>query len=105
MPDLDKLVGDLATEHDSLDAIVRGVSTEDWDEPTPAEGWSVRDQISHLAFFDDQARLATDDPDGFTAHLSDIAADPDAFMNEPLVEGRTWSPEKVLDNWRRARSE
>ena len=26
-----------------------------WDTPTPAIGWTIRDQISHLAFFDDVA--------------------------------------------------
>ena len=31
-----------------------------WDAPTPAVGWAIRDQISHLAFFDDVAvRSAT----------------------------------------------
>ena len=80
MPDLDKLIGDLAAEHDSLDAIVRDLPAERWDTPTPAVGWSVRDQISHLGFFDDQARLAVEDPDEFARRLTDIAADPDRFV-------------------------
>jgi uncharacterized protein (TIGR03084 family) len=41
------------------------LAAADWDRPTPAEGWEIRDQVSHLAYFDEQAALAATDPDRF----------------------------------------
>src|SRR5580704_13971169 len=43
-----------------------GLLDEDsWGLATPAAGWAVRDQVSHLAFFDDAATMAIVDPDAF----------------------------------------
>ena len=63
----------------------------------------MRDQISHLAFFDEQASLAAGDPDAFSASLGDIARDVDGFMQAPLERGRALSPSSVLEWWRGAR--
>ena len=42
---MDELIADLRAETADLERLLRpGV----WDLPTPAEGWSVRDQITHL---------------------------------------------------------
>ena len=40
---------DLADEHAVLDSIVADIDDAAWDTQTPAEGWTVRDEISHLA--------------------------------------------------------
>ena len=62
---MDPICDDLHAEHDVLDAIVAAVPEADWDRATPAEGWAVRDQISHLWFFDQRALLALTDPEEF----------------------------------------
>ena len=67
MPDMPSICRDLWGEHDALDQIVAALPDADWDKPTPAEGWTVRDQISHLHYFDDRALLAVTDPDAFKA--------------------------------------
>ena len=46
-----------------------------WDAPTPAVGWAIRDQISHLAFFDDVAVRSATDPDGFSSDYLPMMAD------------------------------
>lgn len=46
---------DLADEHRSLDGMVSELEAEAWYMPTPSPGWTLRDQIGHLAFFDDEA--------------------------------------------------
>jgi len=46
-----------------------------WDAPTPAVGWMIRDQISHLAFFDDVAVRSAIDPDGFSGDYLPMMAD------------------------------
>jgi len=43
------LLADLAAEERSLDAVVADLTEDQWRTPTPAEGWDVRDEITHLA--------------------------------------------------------
>jgi uncharacterized protein (TIGR03084 family) len=62
------LCGDLAAEHAELDALVAPLSEERWSLATPAEGWTIRDTILHLALTDEAARLAVADPAGFAAY-------------------------------------
>lgn len=104
MVDLISIVDDLGAEHADLDDLVAPLAPADWDRVTPAEGWSVRDQISHLAFFDEQAKLASADPEDFRAGLAAAATNVDAFMNGPLRRARTQPPDEVLAWWRTARA-
>jgi uncharacterized protein (TIGR03084 family) len=102
---LEDICADLAAEHDDLDALVAPLDTAGWDTPTPSEGWSVRDQISHLAFFDRAGTIAITDPDAFGASLQELLADVQGFMDAPLIAGRLLTPDEVLANWRGARSD
>jgi uncharacterized protein (TIGR03084 family) len=103
VPALEELTTDLAAEHADLDALVDGLDEAGFDTPTPAEGWSVRDQLSHLAWFDREAVRAAVDPEGFTATLPDALAD-EAFTERAVVEGRALSGAEVLAWWREARA-
>jgi uncharacterized protein (TIGR03084 family) len=103
--DLDLIRSDLADEHADLDAIVAPLEESSWDVPTPAEPWSVRDQISHLAFFDELATAASTRADDFLAGMATAAQDVDGFMNAPLEKGRAMPAPEVLGWWRGARAE
>ncbi len=46
----------------------------DWSRPTPAIGWTIHDQVTHVAFFDDAAVRAATDPDAFRADLDALVA-------------------------------
>lgn len=100
---LTSLVDDLGAEHADLDGVVVGLALDLWDEMTPAIPWTVRDQISHLAFFDEQGALAAVDPQGFLESLKAVS-DADAFMNEPLEKGRSLAVSQLLAWWRDART-
>ncbi len=80
---MDTLADDLAAETAVLRALVSPLGEEGWRQPTPAAGWSVGDQVSHLAHFDDVAVQSATDPDAFRAELGRTAADggisPDAI--------------------------
>jgi uncharacterized protein (TIGR03084 family) len=103
---LPELLEDLAHEHADLDAIVFRLPEEAWATPTLAEGWAVRDQISHLAFFDEMATQAIRDPEGFAALAEEATAramagaDP---MADHLARGRAMDGEELLAWWRGAR--
>ena len=68
-PTLDQLRKDLTAEQADLVRTADRLSDTDWARPTPAEGWTVRDQIAHLAYYDGAAALAMTDPVGFEAEV------------------------------------
>ncbi|HEX9066749.1 MAG TPA: TIGR03084 family metal-binding protein [Streptosporangiaceae bacterium] len=65
--DMRALADDLAAETAVLRDLVAGLDENGWRRPTPAAGWMIADQISHLAYFDDAAISSATDPEGFTA--------------------------------------
>lgn len=104
MPTIDELCADLAAEHASLDDVVAGLEETGWSAATPAEGWDVRDTISHLTFFDEQATLAIDDPPAFEEHKSGLVSAAAAGHEPDVAIGRGKPGETVLDRWRASRA-
>jgi uncharacterized protein (TIGR03084 family) len=72
--DMAALAADLAAESAVTRELVAGLDEGGWRTPTPAAGWDIADQISHLAYFDEIAVLAAVRPEKFRAEL---AAAPD----------------------------
>jgi uncharacterized protein (TIGR03084 family) len=72
--DMAALAADLAAESAVTRALVAGLDEVSWRTPTPAAGWDIADQISHLAYFDEVAVQSAVRPDEFRAAL---AAAPD----------------------------
>jgi uncharacterized protein (TIGR03084 family) len=104
--DFQRVLADLDAEQSDLDALTVGLDDEGWDLETPAEDWAVRDQISHLAFFDGKARMALVEPAAFTAEVEALLADPrgpEALADEYLAEGRSLAPAELLEWWRSER--
>ena len=99
------LLDDLAAEQADLDRLVAPLPADAWDTPTPAERWTIRDQIGHLAFFDEKAALSASDPDAFADDLNQAIADGiEAFLARHLERARTLEPADLLAWWRQARS-
>lgn len=74
---IESLITDIEAETADLRSLIAKLpdGPAGWDAPTPATGWAVRDQISHLAFFDDVAVRSATDPEGFTAEVLATLAD------------------------------
>lgn len=68
------LADDLAAESAALRALLAPLPEDGWRRATPAAGWSVGDQVTHLAHFDDVALRSATDPDAFRAELATISA-------------------------------
>jgi len=62
---LPDLCDQLVAETETLDALVRPLGAGQWLTPTPAEGWTVRDQIVHLTRTDEFTRMSIVAPDDF----------------------------------------
>ncbi len=93
---MDALADDLAAETAALRALLAPLTEEGWRRSTPAAGWSIGDQVSHLAYFDDVAVASATDPDSFRAELEKIVAgiDPDTvaeqYRGTPGAELLAW---------------
>ncbi len=100
---MDEICDDLAAEHAALDAVVAGIDEAGWDTDTPAVGWMVRDQISHLAYFDEAATKAALDPDGFRVDAAVLMKEPRG-ADVSIDPGRSMSGPDLLRWWRDARA-
>ncbi len=100
--DIASLLADLRAEHTALDALVAPLDAAGWSTPTPAEGWDVRDSVSHLCYFDETATLAVTDPAAFDAHKQVALAggEPEADVGV----GRSLPPPDFLARWRASRA-
>ena len=70
--DLDALCDDLTAERDDLIALASGRAGDWWTELTPSEGWTVLDQLTHLAHFDDEATMSMSDPVEFRRRVASM---------------------------------
>ncbi|MEO7372152.1 MAG: TIGR03084 family metal-binding protein [Ilumatobacteraceae bacterium] len=92
---------DLAAEHGELDDIVSGINGTEWLADTPSPGWAVRDQISHLWFFDQRAVMALTDTDAFAEDSRWLAAN--GGTDASVAPGRSIEPTELLARWREDR--
>ncbi len=95
------LLEDLELEFADLRRLVGGLAADapEWDWGTPAEGWAVRDQISHLAFFDEAGLLAVADPGAFSQRAQELMARSGDPMEEHLAKGRSMDGEELVAWW------
>ena len=102
--DMKALAADLAAETAVVRALVADLDDPAWRQPTPAPGWSIADQVSHLAHFDDAAVKSATDPDAFRADLAAMleagSGDPDSLARRY----RAIPPGELLSWFDRARA-
>ncbi|MGZ4121163.1 MAG: maleylpyruvate isomerase family mycothiol-dependent enzyme [Actinomycetota bacterium] len=100
MAGMDEPVAELEAEHGDLEAVLRPLSDEQWLLPTPAEGWDIRDQVSHLADTND---ICVDTITAGPRPLNTEALrfpSPEAFTQSGVDKGRAMTPAAVLEWWR-----
>jgi uncharacterized protein (TIGR03084 family) len=97
------ILEDLAVEQAVLDDLVSGLDEKQWVTPTPAAGWRIRDQIAHLAMFDDVAvtSLTGGGEARFAEIIAAVADGETAFIDTPAGD---MSSNEVLSAWRQARA-
>jgi uncharacterized protein (TIGR03084 family) len=94
---MDAICVDLDAEHEDLDALVAVASLADLERPTPAAGWAVRDQISHLWFFDQRAVMAASDAAAFEADKAMLFA---SDADPSVAAGRAVDAQELIEQWR-----
>ncbi|MGW4335892.1 TIGR03084 family metal-binding protein [Rhodococcus koreensis] len=103
--DYPALLDELRTESNRLVALLETLETEDWDIATPSPGWSVRDQVSHLAYFDDAANDAIRTPSRFRIDAAELMKDGMGFPDMIAARYRPVTSVDLLAWFVRARQE
>jgi uncharacterized protein (TIGR03084 family) len=103
--DVAELRRDLVAEQNSLDEVVRDLSAEQWSQPTASPGWTVFDQIAHLAYFDGRASLAIRDPEQFRRDLDEMLGRAAGESIDEITLGplRSLAPRDLVELWRENR--
>lgn len=97
-----EILSDLVAEQQFLDQSLQRIPIKHWDRPTPANGWTVRDTISHLADF---AELGADTlAGGDKVKAWQNESDLDALRQRAIKKGRGMRPQDVIEWWRGGRA-
>jgi len=104
--DLDAVRDDLRDEHVALQALLDTLDDAAWQAPTPSPGWTIADQVGHLAYFDHAAAIAITDADQFAVHVAELVGGAsDVGVDDfTLAPYRAMTPAELLGEWRVQRS-
>jgi uncharacterized protein (TIGR03084 family) len=101
--DLSALTADLVAETAWLDGILGPLPPAQWQLRTPAPGWAIADQVSHLAYFDEATLLSIRDPDLFRRDAEGLTGRGSDFPDQIAAEYRHLRPADLLRWFRAAR--
>ena len=93
------VLDDFEAEQRDLYELLTSLDDEAFSRPTPAAGWDVRDQVSHLA---DTEELAHDTAVGGARQINEeVKRFPsgEAFTEAGCERGRSMAPQEVVEWW------
>ena len=102
-PGTAELCADAWAEYEDVAALVVDLDPAGWDTPTPAAGWTVRDQLTHLAYFDGATVTAVTDPAAFAVLRAAAEEDVDGFVERVRREQAGRPGPEVGPWWREER--
>lgn len=97
-------IGALTAECDELDELLAGLDDQQWELPTPAPGWTIADQVAHLAATFKLAGLSPSDPEAFRALVGRLDPDFSVNVDNAMREFRSDSPEVLFSRWQAERT-
>lgn len=98
-----EILTDLVKEQQTLDQFLQKINPREWGKATAAEGWSIKDLVSHLAQFEDLvADVIEEDavPDDLIAEAGGF----EAFVAQGPARGAEMRPQDVIEWWRLSRA-
>jgi uncharacterized protein (TIGR03084 family) len=101
--DWQRLVEDLHAESKVVQAVLESIDGATWDNPSPAEGWLLRDCVVHLSETDDTATRNVEDRDKPPpAPTGRRGRRPDGVLTTAMASGRRREPADLLRWYRDA---
>jgi uncharacterized protein (TIGR03084 family) len=98
-----EILSDLVAEQQALDQFLQRINERQWNLPTSAPGWSIKDTVSHLAY-----------TERFSSHVLEKGApvveeadidDIDEWTAIGVKEGRGMRYQQVIEWWRNSRAD
>jgi uncharacterized protein (TIGR03084 family) len=104
-PDLDALAAHLADETAALLSAIGAAGAPGWSTATPAAGWTVADQVGHLAYFDEAATASRGGPERFAPYLDEAIRLGPALCDVVAERTRARTSAELRSWWLDARAE
>ncbi len=105
---MEKICQDLYDEYEALDSVVSGLSETEWDIVTPFDGWTIKDEISHISYYDEAARLSATSQELFEKHMEKMmegVTGYDDLHAKVNAVGGSLSASDLLSWWRSERNQ
>ena len=103
-PDLGVLAGHLDEETTAVLGAIDRASDAAWSSPTPSPGWSVADQVAHLAYFDEAATASVRGREHFAPYLDEAVTLGTALCDDVAARLRDRTPSELRGWWLEART-
>ncbi len=100
---MQEICKDLAAEGQQIEDLVADLDENQWYRVTPFAGWTIKDEIAHIAYFDRMARLSASDQTAFNAIFMELARDMANFFSRTMAEGRAMPVPELLAWWQNER--
>lgn len=103
---MEAICQDLAQECQELDDLVSDLDEKTWNTVTPFFGWTIKDEIGHLTYFESTGYLATQDREAFKKDFEELLTSmpPGESMHDVINQKyRSKTGEEVLKLWRENR--
>jgi len=98
-----EILSDLVAEQQHLDQFLQTLRDRQWATPTPAEGWTIQDTVSHLAYLEGfAAEMLADGKERVDAE--DIK-DLDTWTEIGVSQGRGRRHQEIIEWWRFGRAD
>ena len=95
-----QIIADLKAEQESLDEFISTLNDSQWDLPTPAEGWTIRDSITHIGYGD---KISDAILSGDYSSIDEAIKIGPAIVDIWARQGREMKISQIVDLWRTAR--
>ena len=98
-----EILSDLVAEQQQLDQFLQRINVRRWSTETPAQGWDIRDTVSHLAHIEEYADNALSNGGSRLGEINDYPTFDD-FTDVGVQRGRAMRPQDVIEWWRLGRA-
>ena len=98
-----EILSDLVAEEQHLDQFLQSLADREWKKKTPAEGWTIKDQVSHLAHVEGLAAEVLEQ--GKKRIDAENVTDIDEWTAVGVALGRPQRHQEVIEWWRHGRAD
>jgi len=98
-----EILSDLVAEQQHLDQFLQTLRDRQWSTNTPAEGWTIQDTVSHLAYLESFAAEVLEE--GKKRVDREKITDLDAWTEIGVEQGRGRRHQEIIEWWRFGRAD